>query len=353
MAMTSLAEPSCVVTVGVDTHRDFNVAAALEARGGVLDTATFASTAAGHEALLVWARGFGPIDAAGVEGTSSWGAGLARHLSAAGVRVLEVNRPNRAERRRSGKSDDLDAIAAARAVQSGEATAAAKTKNGPVEAIRALRVARKSAIKARTQAANQLHGLVATAPEELRAQLRDLTAHQLADRCARSRPTDPSGALGGTRTALRSIARRYQKLTTEIAELDATLKPLVADAAPGLVAMIGIGTDIAGQLLVTAGDNPDRLAHEPSFARLCGVAPIPASSGLTTKHRLHRGGDRQANAALHRAVIVRLHCHPPTRAYVKKRMAQGRTKKDAIRSLKRYLARQVHAELTRPRLDAI
>jgi hypothetical protein len=351
--MISLAELSCVVTVGVDTHRDFHVAAALDARGGVLDTATFASTAAGHDALLVWARGFGSIDAAGVEGTSSWGAGLARHLAAAGVRVLEVNRPNRAERRRSGKSDDLDAIAAARAVQSGQVTALAKSKDGPVEAIRALRVARKSAIKARTQAANQLHGLVATAPEELRAQLRDLTARQLADRCARSRPTDPAAALGGTRTALRSIARRYQNLTTEIADLDATLKPLVNDAAPGLVAMIGIGTDIAGQLLVTAGDNPDRLAHEPSFARLCGVAPIPASSGLTTKHRLHRGGDRHANAALHRAIIVRIHCHPPTRAYIQKRMTEGRTKKDAIRSLKRYLARQVHAELTRPRLDAI
>jgi hypothetical protein len=288
-----------------------------------------------------------------VEGTSSWGAGLVRHLTAAAILVLEVNRPNRAERRRSGKSDDLDAIAAARAVQSGQATALAKSKDGPVEAIRALRVARKSAIKARTQAANQLHGLVATAPDELRDQLRGLTVHQLADRCARSRPTDPAAALGGTRTALRSIARRYQNLTTEIADLDATLKPLVADAAPGLVAMIGIGTDIAGQLLVTAGDNPGRLAHEAAFARLCGVAPIPASSGLTTKHRLHRGGDRQANAALHRAIIVRLHCHPPTRAYVEKRIAEGRTKKDAIRSLKRYLARQVHAELTRPTLDAI
>jgi hypothetical protein len=222
-----------------------------------------------------------------------------------------------------------------------------------VEAIRALRVARNGAVKARTQAANQLQALVVTAPDELRSQLRDLSTSRLAQHCARTRPPEAASALGGTRTALRSLARRYQALTAEIAELNGLLKPLVAAAAPGLVAMTGIGTDIAGQLLVTAGDNPQRLAHEPSFARLCGVAPIPASSGVTNKHRLHRGGDRQANAALHRAIIVRLHCHPPTRAYMNKRLAEGRTKKDAIRCLKRYLARHVHTELTRTPLDAI
>lgn len=340
--MTSLAEPLRVVTVGVDTHSEIHVAAVLDERGALLDTSGFGTTAAGHRQLLEWAEGFGALDRFGVEGTGSWGAGLSRFLMARGHNVIDVNRPNRSERRRAGKSDDLDAIAAARAAQSGQASALAKSKEGAVESIRVLRLARNGAVKARTQAANALHALVATAPDELRGRLRDLSRRRLVACCARFRAGTHPGPAADTRMAMRSVARRYQHLTHEIDELNGRLAQLTSTTAPTLVAMVGVGSDIAGQLLVTAGDNPDRLRSEAAFARLCGVAPIPASSGKTSRHRLHRGGDRQANAALHRAVIVRLHHDPDTRAYLNKRISDGLTKTEAIRCLKRFLARRVY-----------
>ncbi len=348
--MSSVAEQVRVVTVGVDTHRDFHVAGVIDDRGAELAAGSFLADKAGYRALEVWAERFGPVDRFGVEGTGSWGAGLARHLSAAGRVVIEVNRPDRSERRRAGKDDTIDAFAAARAAQSGKARAIPKSGDGPVEAIRVLRLARNGAVKARTQAANQLHDLVATAPETLRAELRHLTLKTLARRCARFRTATPTSPQAATRLSLRSVARRWLDLDTEARQLYTQLETLTAAVAPALMAMVGVGADTAAQLLITAGDNPRRLHSEAAFARLCGVAPIPASSGQTNRHRLHRGGDRQANAALHRAVIVRLRCDPETKAYMQKRLAQGKTKKDTIRILKRYLARRVHHQLT---LDAI
>ena len=345
--MTTMTEQTRAVTVGIDTHGEVHVAAVLDERGRLLGTESFPSTGAGHRRLESWARAFGSIDAIGVEGTGSWGAGVARRLTAAGLRVIEVDRPDRKARRQRGKSDPLDAEAAARAVQAGTATGTPKTRTGPIEAIRVLRVARRSAIKARSQAALQLRALVATAPDELRDTLRQLSLDELVTAAARWRPGDPTDALAATRLALRSIARRHRDLTTEIEGLDQHLDHLVATTAPTLVALHGVGTDCAGQLLVTAGDNPDRLRNEAAFSHLCGASPIPASSGRVTRHRLNRAGDRQANAALYRIVISRLRWHTPTRNYVQRRTTEGLSKPEIIRCLKRFVAREIYHELTR------
>lgn len=263
------------------------------------------------------------------------------------VSVVDVDRPDRKARRANGKSDPVDAYAAATAVLSGRAHGRPKTRDGIVEAIRSLRVVRRSAIKSRTQTINQIRTLIVSAPAEVRERLRSLPTYQLIAQLARSRPgadlADPTCAV---RTALRRLARRHQHLTQEIAEADAELDPLVAQAAPGLVDLIGVGTETAAQLLITAGDNPDRLKSEASFAHLCGAAPISASSGRTNRHRLNRGGDRQANHALHTIALVRMRYDPRTRLYVARRTAEGMSKKDIFRCLKRFIAREVYKHLT-------
>jgi len=349
--MTTIADDEGRVTVGIDTHGEVHVAAVLDRRGRLMGTESFPTTANGHRQLERWALGFGAIDAVGIEGTGAWGAGVARHFGAGGYQVIEVDRPNRMTRRRRGKSDPIDAEAAARAVQAHTATGIPKTRTGRIEAIRSLRVARRSAIKARSQAAHQLHALVSTAPDVLRDELRALRLGALVETAARFRPGDPRDPVQATKTALRSIAHRYQHLTVEVHTLDTVLDPLVAETAPNLIALNGVGTDVAGQLLVTAGDNPHRLRSDAAFAHLCGASPIPASSGRTDRHRLNRGGDRAANAALYRIVLCRLRWDPRTRHYLERRTKQGRTKKETIRCLKRYIAREIYRELTHLPLD--
>lgn len=343
--MTSLSDRSRTVTGGVDTHRDVHVAAIVDEVGRVLGTEEFLTTAGGHRTLLGWMARHGELDKVGVEGTGAWGAGLARFLTDQGIAVVEVDRPNRQRRRRRGKSDPVDAEAAARAALNGDAAGTPKNRSGQVEAIRALRVARRSAIKARTQAANQLHSLVVTAPEELRSTLRPLPLKELVATAARFRPGPPTTPRDATKVAMAEIARRWQNLTEEITRLDGHLDALVAEAAPHLLARHGVGTDTAGALLVAAGDNPDRLSNERAFAALCGASPLDASSGLQRRHRLNRGGDRDANHALWRIAMVRMATCPRTRAYVAKRTAEGRTKKEIIRCLKRYIARELYADL--------
>jgi transposase len=335
------------VTGGVDTHGKTHHAAVVDQAGRVLGNREFPADAAGYCKLLAWLRGFGQVMKVGVEGTGSYGAGLARHLSASGVAVVEVDRPDRRTRRSQGKSDPVDALAAARAALSGQACGVPKTRTGPVEAVRALRVARRGAVKARTAALNQLHGLVTAAPEPLRAELAGLTGAQLVTRCAQlpageNQLGDPAEA---TKAALAALATRIGHLTAEITLADRRLKPVISRAAPRLLAVFGAGPEVAGQLLATAGDNPHRLRSEAALARLCGAAPIPASSGNTRRHRLHRGGDRAANTALHTIALTRMAHDPRTRAYVQKRTAQGRTKKEIIRCLKRYIVREVHTAL--------
>jgi len=331
------------VTVGVDTHADVHVAAALDQLGRLLGTHAYPTTAAGYAALLRWAGRFGVVERIGIEGTGSDGAGLARWLCARGLAVVEVERPKRQTRRRRGKSDPQDAEAAARAVQAGTATARPKGGTGPVEMIRALQAVRRAAVKARTQAANQLHALVLTAPEELRTRLRRLSAAQLVATAAAFRPRRPlTTPTAATQWALKSVATRSRQLSAEIEALDAHLGQLVATAAPALVAVKGVGTDTAATLLVTAGDNPDRLRSEAAFAHLCGVAPIPASSGRTVRHRLNRGGDRQANRALHLLAVRRMGWDPATRAYTARRIAEGKSTPEILRCLKRYIARELY-----------
>lgn len=334
------------VTGGVDTHLDVHVAAALDERGGLLGTRSFPTTPAGYRALVRWLRGFGEVTLVGVEGTGSYGVGLARHLHAERIAVVEIDRPNRAKRRQQGKSDTLDAVAAARAAHSGDATGQAKTRDGNVEAIRVLRVARVSALKARTQALNQLRSLISTAPDDLRARLRDLTVTELATTTAALRPGPTPAVDTATKLAMRSLGRRVKALEAEVADLDAVLHPLVTATAPRLLAHHGVGPDTAAALLVAAGDNPDRLRSEATFARLCGAAPIPATSGKTQeRHRLHRGGDRQANSALWRIALTRMSSDPNTRAYVERRTKEGLSKREIMRCLKRYIARELFPDL--------
>ena len=346
--MESMPAPAIAVTVGVDTHLDQHVAAVIDQSGRLCGTKAFAASTRGYVALVTWAEHFGAVERIGVEGTGTYGAGLARFTRAYGLQVVEVNRPDRSLRRRRGKSDPIDAQAAARATLARVAATTPKTREGQVEMIRVLRVARRGALKARVAAAEQLHGVLDSAPEELRQPLLGLKTKALVGFCAAMRPGPLTSPTAATKTALRILARRWQQLQTELDQLDSQLQELVAAAAPTLVALPGIGVDTAGQLLVTAGDNPQRLRSEAAFAHLCGVSPIPASSGRTDRHRLNRGGDRHANNALWRIALVRMHCHPPTRAYVERRTKQGLSKLDILRCLKRYIAREVYSHLTSP-----
>lgn len=333
---------------GVDTHTDFHQAAVIDTVGRHLATEAFPTTPDGYRRLLHWLRSHGELLAVGVEGTGAYGAELARFLRADQVTVVDVDRPDRRARRANGKSDPVDAYAAATAVLSGRAAGTPKTRDGIVEAIRSLRVVRRSAVKSRTQTINQIRTLIVTAPGEVRERLRGLSTAELVRQLARSRPgTDTADPACAVRTALRRLARRHQYLTREIADADAELRPLVAAAAPGLLALHGVGTETAAQLLTTAGDNPDRLTSEASFAHLCAAAPIPASSGRTHRHRLNRGGDRQANNALHTIALVRMRHDDRTKDYVARRTAEGLSKKDILRCLKRFIAREIYKHLTR------
>jgi transposase len=349
MAASSIAHQTAGgVTVGVDTHGEIHVAAAFTGDlGRPLGHLEIPTTPAGYRRLLRWAQGLGdPAPRFGIEGTGSYGAGLTRFLRGAGCTVIEVNRPNRQTRHAKGKSDPVDAEAAARALLSGEATAIPKGDLDRAGMIRTLRVARRSAVQSTTQISNQIKALMVTAPVELREELRSLPGKALVATLAALRPGPITTLTAATKLSLRTLARRHQYLAEEIATLDAELDRLTQEAAPALRALTGCGADVAGALLVAAGDNPDRLRSESSFAHLCGVAPLPASSGKTTgRHRLNRGGNRQANNALWRIVITRLAWHQPTKEYLARRTREGMSKKEIIRCLKRYVAREVYAVL--------
>jgi transposase len=334
---------------GVDAHADSHHAAALDDRGELLGAQSFAASAAGYRELLAWLRRFGDIDRVGVESTGSYAAGLTRHLIGEGIRVLEINQPHAHARRRRGKTDAIDAELAARHALSLASPVVPKDTTGIVEAIRQLRVARESAVKSRSVAIVQLGDLLLTAPTELREQLASRKSLKgKATLCRRLRPDtaragDPTTA---AKVALRSLARRIAALDTEIAALDAQLAPLVATAAPRTTALLGISTGHAGQLLVTAGENIDRLTHEGAFAALCGASPIPVASGKRNRYRLNPGGDRQANRALHLIAVCRLRYCPKTRDYAARRTTEGKTNKEIMRCLKRYIARELYHSLT-------
>jgi len=349
--MSSIALSRGDVIVGVDTHKDEHVAVAIDGLGGRLGDLALVANPAGYAELIVWAAQLGAVAAFGVEGTGSYGSGLARYLRRNGLKVIEVSRPPRkGERRLSGKSDTIDAEHAAREVLAGTASATPKLADGIVEAIRLVKIARDSAVKAHSTAMITLKATLVTASDELRADLEPLTDFKLVIACAALTGdgdlADPGAAM---RHVLGSLGRRWLELHEEIKIHSRHLKKLTKTAAPDLVAAFGIGPDIAAEMLVTAGDNTDRIRSDAALAKLCGACPIPAGSGKTNgRHRLNRGGNRQANAALYRAIIVRMRWHPPTIAYVERRTAEGLSKREIIRCLKRYLAREIYSLLPAP-----
>jgi len=335
------------VTGGVDTHADNHVAAAIDHNGGLLGVESFPASETGYGDLLAWLVGFGELVRVGVEGTGSWGVGLSRFLADHEVTVVEVDRPNRQTRRKRGKSDPTDAVSAARAALSGTATVTPKSRNGRVEEIRVLLVARRSGREQRIQTLNQLRHLVFTAPEEIRVRFKDRPKTGLITEAANMRPrkgTDP--IVYRTNLVIKSLARRIKSLDAEMRTIDQTLRSLIEETAPSMLELYGVGVDTAATLLATAGDNPERLHSEGSWAHLCGVTPLPANSGkTTTRFRLNRGGDRQANAALYRIVLTRMSSHEQTRRYVAKRRTDGLSTPEIMRCLKRYVARQTFKQL--------
>lgn len=348
MTVTAL-DPGTIIG-GIDTHADTIHVAAVDPWGRELADQEFPTTPAGYQRALQFLTDHGQVTGIGIEGTSSYGTGITRAATDAGIEVFEVIRPERAVRRQQGKSDPLDAYQAAKAVLAGRATAAAKTAD--ITALRALHNARRSAVKARAAAQAQIHQQLITAPAAVREKYRNLTAIRLVQTLAACRPTlHPDLEERLVLTALKSLARRHLSLTEEITKLDADLVSLVGQLAPHLMHLHGVGTTTAAQLLITVGGNPDRLRSEPSFAALCGTAPVPASSGKTTRHRLSRGGDRRANNALHTIALVRMRNHPPTKAFVQRQRDRGRSNPEILRVLKRAIAREIYRHLIRPHDD--
>lgn len=342
------------VVVGVDTHADTHTAVAINGIGQVLDTVEVDACETGYGKLTAWANALeGTWQRCGVEGTGAYGAGLCRHLQGQGIDVVEVDRPNRQRRRRRGKSDPTDAEAAARAVLAGDATTVPKHRDGIVETIRILNLTRRSAVKARTQAGNQMKDVVLTAPDELRSELRELSTRQRVRLCSTWKlgpVTDPTSA---ARRALHDLACRWLTLHDEITHLDKDLRRLLYDAVPSLLAEPGVGTEVAAKLVIAAGENPDRLHSEAAFAALCGTSPVEHSSGRHDHRRLNRGGNRQANNALHVVALHRSRACPETRAYLERLHQRGKSPRAARRCLKRALARRFHRLLMADLSDAL
>ena len=327
--------------IGIDTHRDFHVAVALAPKGGKLGQLTFQTSREGYEQLMIWSEQFGVRPVFAMEGTGSYGAGLCAELLDAAYDVIEVNRPDRAARRRHGKDDPVDAEAAARGFLAGTTTITPKRRGDQVEMIRLLKVAKDSAIDGRTRALNQVRSLLVTSPVTLRELLKGLSRSELIATCASFRPGVLDGPMAAAKRALRSLARRIQTLDTELEALMSDLDALTQEACPGLRQSYGIGVDGAAVLLAAAGDNPERIRSEAAFAAICGASPLQASSGNKRHQRLNRGGNRQANASLHRIAVVRLRWHEQTKAYAERRKAEGLSSKDILRCLKRFIAREV------------
>ena len=293
-------DPSVKVIIGVDTHKHEHVAVAINGLGARLATTRATAAQAGYAELLTWARQLGTIEAFGIEGTGSYGVGLASFVRRQGLRVVEVNNCDRRKRRNNGKDDTLDAETAARSVLAGIATAIPKTADGAAEMVRQIKIARDTAVKARSAAIITLKTLIVNAPDELRQSLVPLTDRQLIDRCAALRPGDIINPTASVKHALRALATRWRTLSAEVAAHDEVLDTITRAAAPTLHEAFGIGADSVAEMMIVAGDNPTRIRSEAAFAKLCGACPVPASSGMTNRHRLFRGAvpDRDRPHAL-------------------------------------------------------
>ena len=338
-------EPAVTVIVGVDTHKHVHVAVAVDRLGARLGSCSVPANRGGYAELVAWARTLGAVEAFGIEGTGSYGVGLASFVRRHAVRVVEVNHCDRRKRRNNGKSDTIDAEMAARSVLAGIATAVPKSADGAAEMVRQIKIARDTAVKARSSAIITLKTLIVNAPAELREALEPLTDHKLIECCAELESGDLIDPTASVKHSLRSLATRWLTLAAEISVHDQALDSITRTAAPTLREAFGIGPDASAEMMIVAGDNPSRIRSDAAFAKLCGACPIPASSGVTNRHRLFRGGHRQANATLYRIVIVRMRWHQPTIDYVARRTAQGLSKKDIIRCLKRFVAREIYNAL--------
>jgi transposase len=337
--------------VGVDTHKDTHTAAVVTAiTGGEEASETVPANRDGYESLIELADSYAdPSDRAwAIEGTGSYGAGLAEFLSARGEWVIEIDRPSRPAQRNGAKSDSLDAVRAAREALGREKWAVPRARNER-EAMRVLVTTRQGAVRDRTRAVNQLKAMIVSAPDELRDRLRSHDGNDLFNRCARLRQTaDRPTDVEATVAALRRLAKRIQHLDTEIKEHDRDLKRLTTQHCPQLVAELGVGPIVAAQTYI-AWSHPGRCRNEAAFANLAGAAPIEASSGQVVRHRLNRGGDRQLNRALHTVILTRARCDATTKTYINRRLAEGKSSREARRCLKRYLARHFYRLLENPK----
>ena len=330
------------VILGVDTHLDKHVGVIIDGFGKYLGSLSVETNPAGYLQLLKWAQSFGHLQRSGIEGTGTYGAGLAHFISEHDIQVLEINRPDRSMRRFRGKSDPTDAESAARTVLSGNAYAIPKLQSGAAEAMRIVSVARRSAVKARTQAINQIRALLISAPDHIRSKLWRSKPAECVKGCAYLRTLGESSWLITLATTLRLLAKRWLYLTEELKELDKTLDQLTRCGAKRMLEQFGVGPQTAATLLAVAGDNPERLRSEAALASLCGVSPLEASSGKTVRHRLNRGGNRDANNALWTIAMVRMRSDPRTRAYVARRTLEGKSLKEIHRCLKRYIIRELY-----------
>ena len=340
---------STAIIVGIDTHKSTHVAVAIDTQGARLAALSIPANSKGYLELERWSRSLGDVEAFGIEGTGSYGAGLSRLLLGQGHKVVEVCRPNRQLRYQHGKSDSLDAEGAARSVLSGQAAARPKAQTGSAEMIRHLKIARDTAVKSRSQAMVTLKTLIINAPTELRDVVDQVEGKvALIRHIAAFRPGEIKSTTASAKAAMRALAWRWLALHEEIQAHDKELERLVAERAPGLLASHGIATMTVAEMLILVGDDPTRIRSEAALAKLCGVCPIPASSGKTNRFRLNRGGNRQANAALYRVAIVRMRSHEPTLTYVRKRTREGKSKREIIRCLKRYIVREIFSHLCQP-----
>jgi transposase len=337
---------STLIVAGADTHADTIHIAAISMTGAAIGDREFPTTRAGYAAAIRFLTSLGQVERIGVEGTASYGAGFTRALTTAGIEVVEVTRAVKSTRRLRGKSDPLDAYSAARTALAGDGLAT--PKDDATSGLRALQIARRSAVKHRTAVINQIKAMLVSAPDSVREKYRESTTLKIIEALARCRPDAQSDPWAqSVLTAAKMLAQRVQFLETQAEALEAQIEVLVTAANPGLRAAYGVGSDTAAQLLITAGANPHRLHSEAAFAALCGVAPVPASSGKTNRHRLCRGGDRAANNALFRIALVRMSHHQPTKDYAQRQLLKGHTKMEILRKLKRAIAREVFKLLTR------
>ena len=342
------------LAAGVDTHMDTHTLAILSRQGQVISTATFPTNRQGYINLINHLKEAGEVPIVGVEGTNSYGAGLTRALRGAGYEVKEVLRPTRQVRRLHGKSDPLDAVEAARSLLSNHGISEAKDSSTPAESLRCLLLSRVQLVRMATNMINTITALLVTAPEEVRAKYRNLSPKKLAEHLAASRPKQEP--LDTPEIAVMHALRHLAKVRLDVQEralqLEMQMHEILQQHYPQILNIYGVGTIVATQLVVTIGGNPERVRNEAAFASLCGVAPIPASSGRTTRHRLNRGGDRRGNAALHRIALNRLYRDPRTKDYAERRKQEGKSKREIMRCLKRAIAREVFRVLTNKNQEA-